>query len=102
MIIRLRLRVTGRFHLRHDVGVYRVGRFAIVGFVWIGGLTWLGASARFGGSSLGRVDVVLVLDQQLQSLSWSGQNADGPGPTGPDRIGVTLSGQDFRDSVHRR
>jgi hypothetical protein len=57
----------------------------------------------FGGIILliSGVVVVLVLDEQPQRLRRSGQNADGAGSSGPDRIGVAADGEDFGDPVDR-
>src|SRR5215217_9199744 len=94
MIISLRIRLTRQIRL--------------TGWSWLAALIRLAAFIRLAGSIrlagwigvAGRI--VLVLDQQLQSLGGSGQNPDSPGPPGSDRIGVASDGQDLGDAVHRR
>ena len=54
--------------------------FILVRDVWfgrLGGLVWLIGA------------VVLMLDEQPQGFSGLGQDSDGAGPPGPDRVGVT-------------
>src|SRR5215218_9706398 len=88
MIISLRIRLTRQIRL--------------TGWSWLAALIRLAGSIRLAGwiGVAGRI--VLVLDQQLQSLGGSGQNPDSPGPPGSDRIGVASDGQDLGDAVHRR
>ena len=47
-------------------------------------------------------DEVLVVDEQLQRLGGSGQDADGVGSSGADWVGVAADSQDLSDPVDGR